>query len=82
MTTSQPGSGGRGPLTVLVEQLMDGGLLRVEEQRGHVVIGSVGAEELTDGRVDVFSAPHLQRSKVTHRGINQQDPQQQDSGGV
>lgn len=45
---------------------MDGSFLRVEEQRGHVVIGSVGTEELTDGRVDVFAAPHLQRSKVTH----------------
>lgn len=69
MTTTSPTTlalGGWRPLTVLVKQLMDGGFLWVEEQRGHVVIGSVGTEELTDGRVDVLAAPHLQRSKVRH----------------
>lgn len=36
-------------LTILVEELVDGSFLRVEEQRGHVIIGLVGAEELADG---------------------------------
>lgn len=47
-------------LTLLMEQLMDGSLLRVKEQRGHVVVGPVGTEELTGGGVDVLAAPHLQ----------------------
>lgn len=46
-------------LTVLVEELVNGSLLRVEEQRGHVVVRFVRAEELTDGRVDVLAAGHL-----------------------
>lgn len=36
-------------LTILVEQLVNGSLLWVEEQRGHVVVGLVCAEELADG---------------------------------
>lgn len=36
-------------LTILVEELVDGSFLWVEEQRGHVIIGLVGAEELADG---------------------------------
>lgn len=53
---------------MLVEQLMDGGFLWVEKQRGHVVVGSVAAEELTDGRVDVFTVWHLQTHKEnTHK---------------
>lgn len=47
-------------LTVLVEELVDGSFLRVEEQRGHVVVGGVGTEELADGGVEVLAAPHLQ----------------------
>lgn len=31
---------------------MDGHLLRVEEQSGHVVVRLVGTEELADGGVD------------------------------
>lgn len=46
-------------LTVLVEELMDGRLLRVEEQSGHVVVGLVGAEELADGGVNVLTAGQL-----------------------
>lgn len=36
-------------LTILVEELVDGRLLRVEEQRRHVVVGFIGAEKLPDG---------------------------------
>lgn len=36
-------------LTFLVEELMDGSLLWVEEQSGHVIVGLVGAEELAVG---------------------------------
>lgn len=46
-------------LTILVKELMDGSFLWVEEQRGHVVVGLIGAEELADGGVDVFIARHL-----------------------
>lgn len=38
---------------------MDGRLLRVEEQSGHVVVGLVGAEELADGGVNVLTAGQL-----------------------
>lgn len=36
-------------LTLLVEELVDGGLLWVEEQGGHVVVRLVGAKELSNG---------------------------------
>lgn len=52
-------------LTVLMEQLMDGSFLRVKEERGHVVVASVGTEELAEGGVDVFTAPHLQTDVVS-----------------
>lgn len=42
---------------------MDGHLLRVEEQSGHVVVRLVGAEELADCRVDdVFVEGHLDKA--------------------
>lgn len=48
-------------LTFLVEKLMNGSLLWVEEQRGHVIVGLVGAEELAAGWVDVVTAGQLKR---------------------
>lgn len=41
-------------LTVLMEELMDGHLLRVKEQGGHVIICVIVAEEATDGRVHLL----------------------------
>lgn len=46
-------------LTILMEELVDGSFLWVEEQRGHVIVGLVGAEELADGWVDVLTAGQL-----------------------
>lgn len=48
-------------LTILVEELMDGSLLRVKEQSGHIIVGLVGAEEPADGRVDVLTAGQLKK---------------------
>jgi len=45
--------------TALVEQLVYRSLLRVEEQRGHVVVGVVGAEEAPHRGVDVLCHTQL-----------------------
>ena len=52
-------------LTILVEELVDGGLLWVEEQCGHIIVGLVGAEVLADGRVDVLAAGQLKTKHTT-----------------
>lgn len=46
-----------------MKQLSNGSLLWVKEQRGHVIVGFVAAEELTDGGVDVFSGNLRENAK-------------------
>lgn len=50
-------------LTILVKELVDGSLLWVEKQCGHVIVSLVGAEELPDGRVNVLTVGLLKKIK-------------------